>query len=184
MFNSLNISELLKRPMVFASILVGLIVLVLVYSFLTSIKPTPSWNELKPGTSTKKDVEKKLGEPKKQIDIKNFKVLGYKSDFENRLHEIWLESEKVVLIKEQINPKANKKLSSFKDLSGNRLKLYSVNFGEAQVLNFYEEDGLAILANKNTGLVTEVWYFKPMNAGNFNVKFDAKLSNFEPTRPN
>lgn len=179
------VADLVKKPVVFIVIIVIFIGILLAYYSVSSIIGTPSWKGLTPEVSTEKEVKNSLGEPKKQQNIgNNITIFGYKSDFENRLHEVWIADGKLILVKEQVNPKDKKKLKDYKGLKEPADKLYSEDFQDAQVLNYYNVNGLALLTNKNTGLVNEVWYFKPTPWPNFVTKFQINISTSEPARFN
>lgn len=173
---------LLKHKFLLVVILT--VIISLIYAFysqknkkeITQPEPSPSpakqatYETLVPGASGKYDVIEKLGEPDASEDEGN--ILKYNSSNPNVPTEIVLEEDKVSIIKEVITLSDKKYISDIKNEYGEtQNKLYGPDSASGFYLYVLSENGIAYVGHEESGLLLEVWYFKPMSFEEFKSKY-------------
>ena len=156
--------EIFKIPKSWEIRLILLIALLLAGALLFWVfgaKSAPAWQGITPAKTSKAELIQVLGEPAKSQEKGRFTIYGYKSAEKFRFHEVWLEEDKVVLIREQVASGEKLKLADLEKKYGKPTTLYSELFAQSQELLTFARRGYAVLANKNNEAVYEVWYFEP-----------------------
>lgn len=133
----------------------------------TIISNFPNWQNLFPGLTSKKELEDKFGPPIKKEDSPTQEIYYYSSEKENWPNQIFVskEEEKIELIKEYF-PK--EKYEQFlKNYGSSEKEMYNSYFQAGFSVFVFAKNGVAIVANQNSGLVLEVWYFPPTDLSTF-----------------
>lgn len=147
--------------------------------------PTPktqaqSWNKITPGKTSFDEVKEKLGEPIETRQRQSQTILFYPSESESLNHEVVISQNTVGFIKEQVIGDT-RKLSYYVNQFGEpKAKLYGPYAASGYLLNIFPENGIAILAHADHGLVFENWYFEPTTLEDFLQKWGQGLSENPP----
>src|SRR3972149_8738786 len=114
---------------------------------------------LQPGTSTKDDVIKALGYPKKD-STSSATPVEYDSKSPTRNNEVYFKDNVVSIIKHQVTVNDNIKIENIQSEYGkHEYKLYGPASESGFNLYVYLQKGIAYLGNEYTGEILEIWYF-------------------------
>jgi len=140
--------------------------------------PKNVWNNISPGSTTKADLEKIIGKGTPWKQEGDFLIFLYPSENQNWPTEIYFsqKTKKVELIKEYF-PEESKNYQNFVNLYGQPDKeLYGPHQGAGFSVFVFFKKGVAIVANPESGLVLEIWYFSPTTSfEDFIAKFGQNL---------
>lgn len=135
--------------------------------------PTPTisyrsnWKNIYPGITPLSEIESKLGKPSKTKMLQNEIVYSYPSENKNWPDQVFVskENNQIVLIKTYF-PKEN--YDYFTNRYGQSDKEMFGPHSQAGFSTFiFSNEGLAIVAEKKSKKVLEVWYFRPADIENF-----------------
>jgi len=166
--------------LIFLSFLATILAFLKLLLHFTSIPETTknTWNNISPGLTTKADLEKIIGKSTPWKQEGDFSIFLYPSENQNWPTEIYFsqKAKKVELIKEYF-PKENKNYQNFINLYGQPDKeLFGPHQGAGFSVFVFLKRGVAIVANPESGLILEVWYFPPnISLGDFIEKFGQNL---------
>ena len=172
-----KISQTIKSEWLF--ILLGLLSItgfsVAIFSFLTKgIQKTPpgtAWqNNIFAGTTTKKELEDKLGPPVNVTQKDNNTIYTYSSASQFRPHEVDLTRNTVSIIKEQVVGDEKGKLADYIQKYGQPEAILIGQHGYAAPGHFWGKDGIMVFANDFDGTIIEIWYFEPSQLVSFLAK--------------
>lgn len=168
--------------------ILALIVLALVsiiFKIIVSNLPSSaenSWNGIQPGSTSKTKLEKELGQPIKTDQTENNYIYYYASGTNNWPNKISLnkENSQVDFIEVFFPPKEQTYQSFVTKLGLPNLTLYGPhNEAGFQVFIFLDK-GIAIIANPDSQVVLEVWYFTPTTSENFLSTWGKNLTDTLP----
>ncbi len=129
---------------------------------------TASWTGIIPGQTTKKDVDKILGNPL----ITNGDTSDYKSSSQTQNNRVTYENGKVVFIKHIITNADNPTTAQVtNDFGTSATRLYGPESSAGIYLFVYPDRGIAYLGNPQQKFLFEVWYFEPMGINDFIAKW-------------
>lgn len=144
-----------------------------------SLPPTEnSWNGIVPGSSSIQQVEKTLGQPIKIERVEGKTIYLYPSEIENWPNQIFVseQNNKTEGVKRFFPPK-EENYSFFINKYGNPDKeLFGPHSQSGFSVFVFLEKGLAIVANKKSDLVLEIWYFSPTTLEEFLASWGKNLS--------
>lgn len=144
-------------------------------------KPTPpSWQGIEPGKSTEAELKEKLGNPIKESEEKEQKILEYSSDYEYYPNKVYSHKETIFLVKEQITYDQNLNLQDYINQYGKPFTMYDKNLGMTYPLNVFSGQGIAVASHLATGRVIEIWYFEPMPSAEFIQTLGKELTQSPP----
>lgn len=126
-----------------------------------ALEQVPWQDQILAGKSTTQELESKLGKPTKTQAQEEWTLFFYPSDNQNRLNEIEIYQDIVQLIKEQVIANEKGSLDDFLAKLGQPEKILYGKHGIAAPAYFWGEKGIAVFGNPNSGLIVEIWYFKP-----------------------
>ncbi len=127
-----------------------------------------SYNNLSPGVSTTEDIKKVLGDPKKEISNGSSTILEYNSTNPNFNNQLSVDSGTLSLVKQIVSSKDNISISDLNQKYGNYEDvLYKSSSYSGFNLYIYPSKGLAYIGHQGSGIVLEIWYFKPMSFETF-----------------
>ena len=150
----------------------------------SSVSQSNTWKEIVPQVSTSKDLQKILGQP---IDIqkeKDLVVYFYPSETENWPTKIYVSetTQKVTLIK-RFFPSPSETYQSFISQFGPPDKeLFGPHQGAGFSVFVFLKKGVAIVANPNSGMILEIWYFSPTTLEDFLSSWGKDLTSTPPER--
>lgn len=175
-FTLTQIAKLVKSELILL-VLGGLSLIVFtlaIFSFAKSKNPpaitssqTPWQNNIYAGKTTKEELKSALGSP---IDVKKEQgkeTYLYPSTNENRLHEIEIAESTVDIIKEQIIGEEKGKLKDYIQNYGQYEAEFFGKHGTFAPGFFWGKNGILVFANKNDGIIIEIWYFTPTSIIDF-----------------
>ncbi len=132
--------------------------------------PEPNhWEGISPQLTTKKDLEKKLGQPLSTGQEEGFLIYYYPSQTPGWPTKVYLsfQENKVELVKEYF-PGPVKTYNQFMEKLGTPdQELYGPHEGAGFLVFVFNQKGVALIANPDSGLVLEIWYFTPITLGEF-----------------
>lgn len=139
-----------------------------------------AWQEdIFAGTTTKNELELKLGPPTKIEEREASTSYFYTSTDQFRPHEIKITNDIVNLIKEQVPDQDKGNLSDYIQKYGQPEVILFGPHGTFSPGHFWGQKGLLVFANKFDGTIVEIWYFKPTTLENF-LSQHPDLSQQEP----
>ncbi|OGM56205.1 hypothetical protein A3E46_00695 [Candidatus Woesebacteria bacterium RIFCSPHIGHO2_12_FULL_46_16] len=135
--------------------------------------PTPSagakYKFLIPGTSSRGDVLKNLGQP---LNDEASELLNFKSNNPNLPHQAVVPEDTVVFIREIITAKDKKTTEDITSQYGNAP--YTL-YGPASVNGFnlyvYPDKGIAYIGHVEESILLEIWYFQPTTIEDFQTRW-------------
>lgn len=137
----------------------------------TVTPPGTGWNNIIAGTTTKKELENKLGPPINVAQKDSNIIYNYPSTNQFRPHEIDLTPNTVSLIKEQVIGPEKGKLADYILKYGQPEAVLIGEHGYAATGHFWGKDGLLVFANDYDGTIVEIWYFEPSQLASFLAKY-------------
>ena len=156
---------------------IGFIVFMSYKTQKTSINPpisstSPSYKNLQPGVSTTKDITNNLGDPAKETQDGIYNILEYSSNNPNFNNQLYVNSDKLTLVKQIVAPNDNIKIQDLTQKYGNyENMLYASGSASGFNLYVYPSKGIAYVGHQESGIVLEVWYFTPTTFDNFKATF-------------
>lgn len=127
-----------------------------------------AYNNLLPGKSTINDIKNTLGTPKKESSNGSTTTLEYNSTNPNFNNQILLDSGTLDVVKQIVSSKDNISISELNQKYGNYEDvLYKSSSYNGFNLYIYPSKGLAYIGHQGSGIVLEIWYFKPMSFETF-----------------
>ncbi len=123
--------------------------------------PGTSWNDIFAGTTTKKGLEDKLGQPINITQNDNNIIYTYPSTNQFRPQEVDLSNDTVSLIKEQVIGDEKGKLADYIQKYSQPEAVLLGQHGFAAPGHFWGKNGLLVFANDFDGTIVEIWYFEP-----------------------
>lgn len=164
------------------------IVVFVIYIFLSNGKSrtTPlvlsSFVDIKPGFSTREDIEKNLGKPISNMAIDGGSISKYRSDNQYWTNDIYFDGNISRLTISKILPPQNTSLSKKTVSLGEQpVALYGPGTHIGILLYVYPKTGIAFLANKEQDIVYEEWKFAPTEIATFLSFPEAKGFTIEKT---
>lgn len=145
----------------------------------TNITPPPQSNfqNIVPGTTTRKDLEQTLGKPTNIFQTDKEMVYQYPSSVKNWPNEISItkDNQKVKLIKNYFPDETFQNLiQKLGNSSAN--PLYGPDSVNGFLTYVWPEQGLATVANNQSGIILEIWYFSPTTLEEFLKDIGKNLS--------
>lgn len=128
----------------------------------------PSWNNLKPGVSTREDVIKVMGTPLKEQQLPYSLALFYPSDYEVFPNTIVLDQEdKVKSILIQVPPDEEIKLSGWiKQYDNPEKEMWNTYSAETKTYLFPKK-GTVVVASEVADRILAIHYFIPMSLADY-----------------
>lgn len=144
----------------------------------TTISETgASYNNLTPGLSTTSDITKIMGETIRETQNGSESILEYKSNNPNFNNQFSVDSGVLTLVKQVVSSKDNIKISNINQKYGNyEYVLYKSSSYTGFNLYIYPDKGIAYVGHQGSGIVLEIWYFKPMTFDEFKTNFGQAFS--------
>ncbi len=135
--------------------------------------PTPLATEAKGDWGNAADLIAGLGEPINRPNSSNKTgEYDYKSDSVNRNHEVVYQNNTPLFYKEIVTSKDNKTSRSIRQKYGEpELKMYGAESSAGVDLYAYPSKGIAYLGSQFDDVLSEVWYFAPIDKGVFVAKW-------------
>lgn len=146
----------------------------IVFKILLPTQVAPSennWQGIEPGKSNQKQVEKSLGSPLKKEELNNEVTYYYPYTEQNWPTKLRVgKDDSNVKFIETYFPPPEQDYKYFTEKFGNADK---VLFGPHSQMGFsvyiYLQRGIALVANPESNLVFEVWYFAPTTLEQFKI---------------
>jgi len=136
-----------------------------------------SYDSLTPGVSTEDDVITRLGEAVKKSTTGTTTTLEYKSNNPNFNNQFSVDSGKLTLVKQIVSTKDNITISDLNQKYGNYENvLYKSSSYSGFNLYIYPDKGIAYIGHQGSGIVLEIWYFKPMTFSEFKTNLGQAFS--------
>lgn len=127
-----------------------------------------SWKGVVPGKTTTQEIQKSLGAPLSSVPTGTGVVLTYPSSNEYWNNEITTQQNRVVFVKERAFPLTEGSYEERKkNFTSTPIQLYGPDSIIDICLFVYVEQGTALLANPNTNVLYEQWYFPPTTFNQF-----------------
>lgn len=156
-----------------ALLAIGLTTLVVI-SLISRDKTSPqstagvAWQDtVVPGSTTKEELEAKLGPPKEVTEENGQLTYAYESGSEFLPHTVSFDDNKVTLVKEKIIAGEQNTLDLFRQKYGPEDTQLYEDQPTSLAGYFWGELGLLIFANKIDGTIFEIWYFPPTSYQQF-----------------
>lgn len=178
-----------KKYRIYVFLFTILVFLILVKLLVKPIEIKPQDNtfeNITPGQTNQKTLEKTLGKPVKTESINNNEVYYYQTTKPNWADLFYIdnESKKISLIK-NFDVKTEETYQFFIDRFGSPdNKLYGPDSQNGFFVFTFLNKGVSILANPNSNSILEVWYFIPTDINQFLLSFGQGLSLNPPNEPN
>jgi len=145
------------------------------------IIPENSWQGITPGTTTTEDLKKQLGEPLKTTQINGKNVYLYPSDTENWENEVTVTDEQKVETIKRYFPSKEENYTSFINQYGPYdYEFFGPSYQAGFSVFVFLNKGVVVVANKESDLVLEVWYFQPTTLEEFLSLLGKDLSQTPP----
>lgn len=142
--------------------------------------PGTAWQkDIFAGTTTRNELESKLGAPTKIEERGDGTSYFYSSTDQFRSHEIEITNDVINLIKEQVPDQNKGELSDYIQKYGQPEAVLFGPHGTFSPGHFWGQTGLLVFANKFDGTIVEIWYFKPATLEDF-LSQHPDLSQQEP----
>lgn len=127
-----------------------------------------TYNDLIPGKSTQTEVINKLGNPVNKTNNNNQTILEYTSNNPNFNNQIMVDSGIFEAAKQIVTSKDNISITDLNQKYGNYENvLYKSSSYDGFNLYIYPQKGVAYIGSQPSGIVLEIWYFKPMDFQTF-----------------
>jgi len=131
------------------------------------VNQSNTWKQITPQISTQKDLEKKLGPPLETQKEKEYIVYFYPSEVENWPTKIYIsEKDKKVSLVKLFFPKENFQ-NLLNQLGPPDKQLFGPHEGAGLSVFVLSKKGVAAIANQESGIILELWYFPPTTLENF-----------------
>lgn len=134
------------------------------------IKQVAWQNNIFTGTTTKEELESKLGEPIKVTQTDQKLSYLYPSQSQYRPHEVIFEQDTAVLIKEQVIGNEKGTLNNYTQKYGLPESIIYGQHGTAAPGHYWGSRGFLVFANIYDGTIVEIWYFEPQVLSEFLAK--------------
>ena len=131
----------------------------------------PWQDQILAGKSTSYELESKLGKPIKIQTQDKRSSYFYPSGSQQRFNEIEIDQNVIQLIKEQVVANEKGNLNDFLVKFGQPEKILYGKHGIAAPAYFWGEKGIVVFGNPTSGLIVEIWYFKPITLMVFLQKY-------------
>jgi hypothetical protein len=119
------------------------------------------YNNVHPGYDDRNSIIKKLGEP---LNNRNTRILEFRSSAPGKPHFVELDDNTVSIIRETIDKVDNIEIDDITSKHGEPEHiLYDSRSLGGFYLFVYPQKGLAYVGHPESGILLEIWYFKPMN---------------------
>lgn len=128
---------------------------------------SPWQNNIYAGKTPKNELESALGSPTEIKEEQDKEIYLYPSTNKNRLHEIEITNSTVNIIKEQVISKEKGKLKDYIQNYGQYEAEFFGKHGTFAPGFFWGKNGILVFANKNDGIIVEIWYFAPTSTTDF-----------------
>lgn len=127
-----------------------------------------TYNSLTPGLSTETDITKQLGTALKETQSGKTTTLEYKSTNPNFNNQLSVNSGTLSLVKQIVSSADNIFISDITQKYENYENiLYKSGSSIGFNLYIYPDKGIAYLGHQGSGIVLEIWYFKPTTFDQF-----------------
>lgn len=134
--------------------------------------PEMTYNNLKLGSSTRNDIIKEIGQPQNEVVEDNRTIIEYTTKNPNFNDQFVVDGSNLNFIKKIITIEETIRTTDMDKKYGSEEKiLYGVGSGVGLYLYCYPSKGVAYLGHKNSGYMTEIWYFEPTSYETFKEKF-------------
>lgn len=135
------------------------------------------YENLTPSVSTLQDVYDKLGNPIKQRQEGDTKIIEYKSSNPNFNNEFFINSEKLSFVKQIVTLNESINISKINEKYGNYSNiLYGPLSSNGFHLYISPEKGIAYLGHQEANIILEIWYFPPTDFENFKKLYASDYS--------
>ncbi|EKE13433.1 MAG: hypothetical protein ACD_13C00018G0010 [uncultured bacterium] len=136
-----------------------------------------SYNNLTPGISTEDDVIGQMGTAVKENRSDTITTLEYESNNPNFNNQFSMDSGILTLVKQIVSSKDDVTISSINEKYGNyKNVLYKSSSYSGFNLYIYPDKGLAYIGHQGSGIILEIWYFKPTTFNEFKTSFGQAFS--------
>lgn len=137
----------------------------------------PVYKNLQPGKSSGSDIINNLGQPIESSTIGDTTTFEYPSNNPNFNDQYKIKEDSLELIKHIVSSKDNIKISDINNTYGNYENvLYKSSSHSGFNLYIYPSKGIAYYGHQGSGIVLEIWYFKPMTFDTFKASFSEGYS--------
>jgi len=161
-------------------ILIGVLVLTLVFRYLTPTTSLPSttefntWNRIEPGRSDVETIIAAMGAPLQISQVGDAQKYEYSSVFARHPNVVVVENNRAQVIERFISASESGTFVELKNTLGKPTALrYSEEWGTTYQMETYPTQGIAIIGNETA--VFSIWYFKPMSQEEFDTTIGSKL---------
>lgn len=159
-------------------LIIGAIVLLLIIYFFSKNKkevipspttpPVSSYNNLELGSASRDDVVKNLGQPDDEYQQDGNTIIEYLSKNPNFNNQLIIKDDKLNFVKEIITLDDNLRIKDIEDKFGKAQEiLYGPDAPNGFYLYIYPNNGIAYIGHETSGLIKEVWHFKPTDFQTF-----------------
>lgn len=163
-------------------IIVILTGLKLLFGSTITKKQDNTFQNITPGKTSQKNLEKNFGKPVLIEPLGNNDVYYYPVETQNWSNLFYVNKDKqtVDLIK-NYSPGKEESYQSFINRFGNPdKKLYGPHAQNGFFVFVFLTKGVAVVANPDSGLIMEIWYFAPTTNEDFMIKYGQGLSTILP----
>lgn len=174
----------LKKYRLFIALLLLLIILLVLKIFIKTAPQSAenAWGNIIPGKTTTAQAVKELGKPLNEENIEGKTVYLYPSETQTWPTQVFLtENKKLVLGIKRFFPSKEETYQSYLQRFGSPDKQLFGPHSPAGFLTFiYLAQGMAVVANPESGIILEVWYFPPADLNTFLANWGKDLHDTLP----
>lgn len=136
------------------------------------VQPSPvyqgSWNGIQPGRTTQEQLFVSAGPPVSTDSFLSETVYAYKSGSPYWTNSVFVRGKIVTFVRERLFPPSETSyVKRTMIIGGDPVRLYGESFSPNIFLYAFLEYGVALVANKESDIVYEAWYFSPIPLSSF-----------------